>query len=159
MSNPIVTLKALLDTEAPTAQIEKSLADCWHLLSVQQGSGIQAYKLRRRINRVDWADPILTFTIDRHDAMVAGGSIYAEIQEWTVRLDAMSASYRTVGRRQLLPKNPPLRVEPIAEEIAASIMRHEEHPHLTWTKDGGGVKLRMGHLLGGVGTPKQTYEG
>lgn len=119
--------------------------------------GMEPYKLRNRIEKAEWNPPVLSFIIERHGGTVLGSS-RATLQRWSLNLDDMTADCDESGYRQLEPLNPPLKVDPIATEIAGAILGHEKHSHLDWLKNGG-VRVRTTELLGGQAIPKQTMDG
>ncbi len=137
--------------------LEQLLALRWDDFHGADYGGMEPYKLLDRMERVEWDPPVLSFTIARHGAM-AFGSSRATFQRWSLNLHDMTADCDESGYRQLKKPNPPLKVDPIAEEITGAILGHKEHPHLDWLKNGG-VRVRTTELLGGQAIPKQTMEG
>ena len=137
--------------------LEKLLALRWDDFHGADDCGMKPYKLLDRMEIAEWNPPVLNFTIERHGATVQGSS-RAPLQQWSLNLDDMTADCEETGYRQLKALNPPLKVDPIAAEIAGAILGHEEHSHLDWLKNGG-VRVRTTELLGGQAISKQTMGG
>jgi hypothetical protein len=71
-----------------------------------------------RIEEATWEDPIFTFVIERHGRTVHGSS-RAELQRWTVDLDAGTATTAAShSHRQLTPPRSTLYTAALAAEIA-----------------------------------------
>ena len=112
-----------------------------------------AYKLDR-IEELAWNPPELTFVIERHGAIVAGGSSRAEKQKWTVNLDTLTADSSVVGFRRHGKAQPPLGVKPLVDRVLRSVRHAVEDPsveRLTTTT----ARIRVSLLIPGDG-PKQT---
>jgi hypothetical protein len=137
------------------AVVENLLAPCWHELQTGDGS-MEGYKLRDRMEEVRWDPPRLSFRIERHGG-AALGSIYAELQSWSVEIEQGSAIFNQAGRRQIGKPNPPLKVPPIAEEIAQLIVSGMQDPRLNW-KGGDEVRVLIGNIIPN-NCPKQTLTG
>ncbi len=60
-------------------QLEGLLARAWHLLQGGGDEDMAGYKIIDRPEGLRWEPPHLRFEIERHGAMVAGGSSRAEI--------------------------------------------------------------------------------
>jgi hypothetical protein len=116
-----------------TPTIEGLLASCWHEIGGDDG-GMVGYKLKGRMEDVVWSPPLLRFRIERHGATVYG-SVYAEVQNWSVNLDAKTASLEGSTRRQVGTKDKRLNVEPIATALAKSICEHTVNPALRWDSE------------------------
>jgi len=69
-----------------TYELEKKLRNCWHELKGGDITNMDGYKILNRMERTKWNPPILSFTIERHGAMV-GGSSRAELQLWNVDIE------------------------------------------------------------------------
>src|SRR5271157_472113 len=82
-----------------TTHLERLLAEVWDDLGGDNG-GMAGIKLIRRMERVEWHRPILTFLIERHGGTVLG-STRAELQRWSVHLDRGTATCVRTGHRQL----------------------------------------------------------
>jgi hypothetical protein len=57
-----------------TSELEAILASCWHEFDGANLNGMAGYKLRGRMEDVEWRPPILTFTDGRHGGTVPGSS-------------------------------------------------------------------------------------
>src|SRR4051812_47015376 len=83
-----------------TEEIESLLAPCWDDLDGSDEGGMDGDKLLGRMEKVVWSPPVLTFVIERHGGTV-NGSTRAELQHWTVDLDAGTAEIAESKTRQL----------------------------------------------------------
>jgi hypothetical protein len=80
--------------------------------------------------------PVLSFRIERHGAMGVG-STRAELQNWRVDLDRKTAQCeRSRSYRQALPRAEVVRIEPIARELADSIIAGYGNRRAAPTHDG-----------------------
>jgi hypothetical protein len=84
-------------------------------------SALEPHKLLHRTEGLAWDPPLLKFEIERHGATV-GGSVYAEVHEWSINLETSQASLLESRRRQVQPKDKRLDVKPLAQEIANAIL-------------------------------------
>lgn len=140
-----------------TGELAELLADCWGEFDGGGAEGMAGYKLPRRMERVDWHPPFLTFRIERHGGTILG-STRAEVHEWALDTDKKTACCSKVSRRQIKPAHPRLDVGPLAEEIFQLIARREGDGRLKWGGDGR-VRVLVGKILPEGSVPKQTLEG
>jgi len=120
-------------------ELESLLSNCWGELAGEQG-GMSAYKLIRRTEQMEWNSPLLTFEMERHGGTVLG-SVYAEIQAWTVDINRGSAEVSQFNPKRLVGKRqPPLNVNPIATEIVSAILAEKMDDRLKWY---GPTKVRV----------------
>lgn len=85
-----------------------------------------------RMEGMRWEPPVLNFTIERHGAMIMG-STRAELQRWRVDLDHKTTRCeRNRSYRQILPRAGAVRIEPIAREVAESILAGRADERLKW---------------------------
>jgi hypothetical protein len=137
--------------------VEAILAECWHEFSGNSDGGMEGYKLRHRMEAVGWNPPLLSFNLERHGGTVQGSS-RAEIQAWTVDIKSGRAIlHGSVGHRQLHRMSGPLKVEPIAKDIAAAILTGKHDARLHW-KNRDKVRVLIGKIIPDDG-PKQTVSG
>lgn len=113
------------------AEIESAVARCWQEFAGAERGGMKSEKISDRMERVEWHHPELSFVIERHGGTVKG-STRAELQFWTVNLLTKTAVLGRAGHRQMKPKAKPILVDPIAQEIAASIRAGVEDSRLRW---------------------------
>ena len=141
-------------------ELRSLLADAWDGFDGGDESAMAARKIRRlgRVGSLAWTPPVLTFRMERHGGTVLG-STRAEIQEWTVDLDARTATAETVGRRQLRPMRKRLDVAAVAEEIIAAVNERADDPRLKWSKDGGSVQVLATVAVNPDHAPQQTLDG
>ena len=121
---PVEALKSYLSSQPPgplagKEQLESLLLNAWDHLEGSADGGMQSGKLKNRIEQATWNSPILCFQIERHGATV-NGSVYAEMQQWEIDCEKGIANYDRFNsrRRQVADKQRPLKVAPIAKEIA-----------------------------------------
>ena len=115
------------------------------------------HKLIRRMERVEWHRPILTFLIERHGGTVLG-STRAELQPWSVDLDRGTATCERTGHRQLSPMARRVDVGPIADEVAGRIVVGKSDDRLSWLGDGR-VRVELGRIFPERSGYKQTVQG
>jgi hypothetical protein len=127
--------------DVPT--LGRLLAAVWEELSGDDG-GMEAYKLSR-MEKPIWNPPILTFRIERHGAASLGSS-RAEVQEWTVDLERLTASVTVAGRRQIGPIQPRLDVKPIAADLCSAILTGKQDNRLKWESTSK-VRMLVGKVL------------
>jgi hypothetical protein len=137
-------------------RVEESLAEAWPLLDGHGQTSMASWKIGR-IESPKWQPPVLTFTIERHGGTVLGSS-RAEIQTWTVDLDARTVECQTTGHRQLRPMNARLDVRPLAAEIAEVVVAGETDPRIRWA-DGAASPILGRIIPDELGVPKQTIVG
>lgn len=136
-------------------ELVQLLEDCWGMFSGSDQEGMGAYKIQR-MEDPSWNPPVLSFTIERHGATVSG-STRAELQEWVVDLDRRVSECLSTGHRQLYPRETPLDVKPIADDLAKLIISGHQDERLRWS---GTARLRIltGRILSTGSIPKQTLE-
>ena len=144
-------------TEPGALDVTSELRQAWDYLEGGSDGGMEAYKLHLRTRNMTWDPPILSFDIERHGAIVAGGSGYAEIQTWDVDIDKGTASIVNTRNRRVLPMQPRFDTEALAKELAEVITSHREDPRIRWSKDGTRVQVRFGAAL--PAASQQTSEG
>ncbi len=124
---------------AETGRVTALLAGCWHEFVGAESQRMHAGKLGR-MEDVRWEPPVLSFRIERHGAM-GKGSTRAELQDWRVDLDRKTAQCDSNrGYRQALPRAEVVRIEPIARELADSIIAGSSDQRLKWQ---GGDTVRV----------------
>ena len=97
-------------------EVQSLLSDCWEKLSGGTNGGMAAYKLMDRAEEFNWDPPVLSFLIERHGAIVVGGSSRAEVQGWKVDLEAATADFSSVGFKQSRPMSSSLDVKPLGND-------------------------------------------
>jgi hypothetical protein len=117
-----------------TEELDDVLASYWHELDGSDEGGMEGRKLKGRMEATEWNPPLLTFNIERHGATV-NGSVYAEVQHWSVNVDTGEASLKGSRRRQVSAKDKPLKVGPLVEEIIAAIVERANDHRLKWDGD------------------------
>ena len=132
------------------------LSACWDRFVGSGETAMAAYKLDRMEN-VRWYLPTLTFEVERHGGAVMG-STRAEMQKWTLDMDALTAKTESVGFRQIRPSQRRLEVPRLAEEVYKLIIHGSKDPRLRWNEDGS-VRVRIGEILPKDSAVKQTLDG
>jgi hypothetical protein len=159
----LVVLKSYLNSQRPgplakDEQLETLLVGAWDKLDGSADGGMESYKLKGRMENVAWNPPILSFQIERHGGTV-NGSIYAEMQQWDVDCEKGVANYDKFNsrRRQVAAKDRPLKVAPIAKEIADVIRGGIADDRVKWLSSSE-AKVLISEVIPGGG-PQQTVSG
>jgi hypothetical protein len=157
---PMEALRRFLNGTAPgpidqTTELAALLVDCWDEFDGDSGA-VEPFNHLCRIENARWEPPRLTFVIERHGATVLGSS-RAELQNWTLDLDRVTREYES-GQRQLRPTQPPLDVDPIADEIAALIENGTPDSRLAWY-DTDRVRVLIGEIVPRMSAARQTVDG
>ena len=150
MSGDLAALRRFLADVGPghiedAGALIEHLAPVWPSFSGPYDEAMSSGKLGR-IEDPKWQPPLLTFVIERHGGFVLG-STRAELQQWTVDLDTLTASAEGVGRRQLRPLAPRLNVAPLVAEIAELIAAGIDDDRLGWSSDRQTVRVRIGKII------------
>lgn len=138
-------------------QLLRELQACWDDLRGSDRSAMATWKLNRLENPL-WEPPLLSFAVERHGAVVAGGSTRAEIQHWVVDAKSGTARIQQTGRRQIRPAGPRLDVRPLVEQIADAISEGADDDRLKWSDDRHVVKVAVGEIIPDDGF-RQTITG
>ena len=165
MSDPVKELRRWLDGAAkgsidselqPT--LVKFLAAAWKELDGHDQTEMSDAKVRRdRIETPVWDAPRLMFRIERHPQTVHGSS-RADVQDWVVDLDALTARSVRVTRRQVRPTQKKIDCGKLAEELSDLILKKAPDERLKWSLELDAVQLQIDLFIPGCG-PKSTYEG
>lgn len=153
-------LKRFLATLPPGTVTEleelvRLLKACWERFAGGEDEAMAEYKLDRMEN-ARWCGQTLTFEVERHGGVVMG-STRAERQQWTLDMDALTATPVVVGFRQVRPSQPRLDVHRLAEELFQQIHLGNNDPRLKWYDDGS-VRVRIGDVLPAGSAVKKTIE-
>jgi hypothetical protein len=151
MSSSLDDLRRWLAASEPgDVEDRESLAEilrrAWDDITGSGATQMGPWKLDR-LEHPRWDPPDLSFDIERHGAIVGGGSTRAEVQTWTVNVDTGSAEWRSQRRRQVAPMARRLDVRPLAVEVAALILAEADDARLRWTKDRRAVMVVTANLL------------
>jgi hypothetical protein len=133
------------------------LRACWDRLDGSDAEAMEARKLGR-VEDLEWHAPALTFRMERHGAILAGGSTYADVQQWTIDLARGVAECEPVGRRQVRKPDARLDVRPLADDVARHMVSGLDHPAIQWLPDRRRVRVLTGRVVPPKGF-KQTVEG
>jgi hypothetical protein len=158
----IARLKEHLSATPPgpvdASEIDHLLAATWDQIEGADAGGMTSTKIIGRLESVKWEPPLLTFIVERHGGTVLG-STRAELQTWEINLETLAAALYEAGRyRRVSPTNPPMNVQPMAEEICALILEHADDKRLRWRPDGT-VAVKIGEIIPAGPLPKQTLTG
>jgi hypothetical protein len=161
MLDPMKVLRTFLDAQGAGPLVDRAglvarLIPVWLDLEGASDWAMEARKLSRMENP-EWLPPVLTFVVERHGGTVNGSS-RADLQTWTVNLDAATAISATTGRRQLRPQAARLDVGPIVDEVMRLVVDGLDDPRLKWSADHGTVRIAVGRYIPAVG-PQQTVDG
>lgn len=133
------------------------LRRAWSELEGCDGWAMHSGKLSRLVEPF-WDPPVLTFRMERHGAIVAGGSTRAELQTWTVDVEEATADAEVSGRGQVRPMQPRLDVKPLADRVASLVGSGADDPSLRWSADRTRVTVMTGRVIPADGF-QQTIEG
>ena len=140
---------------ADVAALQRLLKPVWDCLDGSDEDAMAEHKLHR-LEDPHWDPPILSFTVERHGGTVKA-SVYAELQMWTVDVEKAEASCQVNGKRQVDPKQPPLKAEPIVSELAQLVRAQKSDQRLTWTGPHW-FRLNIGVIIPDA-VPAQTTRG
>ena len=158
--DPISRLASFLESLEPGPVQNEELLDhlkpAWDLFDGAEFSSMEAWKLDR-IEKPRWEPPLLSFTIERHGGAKLGSS-RAELQHWKVDISERSAVISRTGHRQLRPRDPPLKVEPLAKSVVEAVSAGRDDPRLKWSEDRSTVRIIAGKIIPDDG-PKETVKG
>jgi len=122
--------------------------------------GMTPNKVRAdRMEEVTWDPPLLTFAIERHGAIVGGGSTRAEIQVWTVDTEREDVSLTATRRRQVRPAAPTLKIQPLVDEWLRLIDSEADDERVHWSPDRRTVSYIVNAWLPGAGVFRETLAG
>jgi hypothetical protein len=143
----------------------KMLGACWTEFAGSTESKMAYWKAVREEGADDlvWDPPILSFTVERHGAMVLGSS-RAEKQEWRFDLEHKTAQHCTAGFRQMRPSAPRLNVKPVAARVCEAVRQGPNANSdlvsqgiIVWKGDH--VLVRHGELIPNNGYHQMTISG
>ncbi len=107
------------------------LYHAWDDLLISNHGGFNKDKHIDRAVNLTWDPPQLTFDIERHGGFVQGSS-RADIQSWSVDIQANSATNTSSRSKQMRPASPRMDMAPIVARVLASISEHSDDPWITW---------------------------
>lgn len=162
--DPVEDLRRWLDENRGCLEQQKD--ELGDLLSCAWDQFAGANQERMRVDKLSrleapkWDPPILSFTIERHGAIVAGGSTRAEIQSWSLNFDDRVAGSGKAGWRQIYPRQPGIKVGEIAHQIAQAVAKRDKaDPRLAWKADQVRIKLDQITGLAAGAAVQQTLTG
>jgi hypothetical protein len=123
-----------------SSPIESLLAKCWGEFDGCGETGMYGEKLLNRTENMRWTPPFLIFELERHGSTVKG-SVYAELQTWTLNIEKKTAEVKMTGKVQVRAKDRPLKTKGLVEEIASLILNGTNDPRLVWIS---AKKVRIG---------------
>jgi hypothetical protein len=133
------------------------LMGCWPAVDCGGSDSRMAWWKLGRIEAAEWDPPKVNFEVERHGGVVLG-SIYADIQGWTVNVDTLEANHGVIGRRRIAPAQPRLDVKPIAQQLTRLIVDGAADPRLKWQKSGARVRVLIAEVIPDEG-PRETIAG
>jgi len=153
MLDPFIPLRDLLTSLQDALILSKEevlrliplLRDCWPQIPGGYDNKMSAIKLDR-MEKVEWDPPNLSFTIERHGATVYGSS-RAELHQWTINVDKITADCYTNSYRQLYKTAKRLNIKPCVAEIYQLIKDEINDDRLKWSEDGRQVTVNMTRAL------------
>ncbi len=150
MSSALDALRQFLTAAGPGRigdehRLIELLAAVWPSLDGADDEAMASSKVGR-LEDPEWQPPLLTFRIERHGALVLGGT-RADMQTWTVDLNHATATPTDDGYRQLVPRAAPLKVEPLVAEIVELVAAGAADDRLKWSPDRGTVRIIIGKAI------------
>lgn len=133
------------------------LQACWEDLTGSKRAAMTSWKLNR-LEDPRWEPPLLSFAVERHGAIVGGGSTRAEMQGWVVDARSGRARIQRTGHRQIRPSASRLDVRPIVDEIVYAISENVEDDRLNWSDDRHVVRVAISKVIPDDGF-RQTIAG
>jgi hypothetical protein len=118
--------------EEQIGQVERLLANAWDELAGGDDEAMAGYKVLGRTEDLTWEPPKLSFAIERHGAIVMGGT-RAEMHGWCVDVQTGEAQHSASrSHRQVYQRAPAVRVEPAADEVVRAVADARPHPAVAW---------------------------
>ena len=144
-------LRVFLNTLTPGPVTDREhliplLKAVWEGLDGAREARMAAYKLDR-IEEAHWKPPFLEIAIERHGAIVGGGSTRAEVQTWRIDLDTKRATISDTRKRQVAPMAPRLNIKPLAQDVAGKIVAGVETDCLKWLDGRARVRVLIGKVI------------
>jgi hypothetical protein len=144
-------------SEDLAGEVKPLIIGCWHDLSGSEAESTIADKLWGRMEELRWEPPHVRFEIERHGGTVMGSS-RAEIHYWSVNVETATAGCSTGRFRQIQPRNSPLDVKPLVEQVVREIRaRTKSTSNLKWLAPDK-VRVIIGKLIP-ADCPEQTLLG
>lgn len=142
-----------------TDELRCLLAEEWSTFegSDQFATNDRKFTPDRVLTDVEWCPPLLSFVIERHGAIVGGGSGTADLYRWELNVIQSIATATRAGGRRVRPAAPALDVGPLVKRVVSAIVSKEIAPFLKW-KGEDTVEILIGTLIRNEG-PKTTVEG
>ena len=137
-----------------TKTLERLLAACWGQFAGADSEGMEAYKLIGRTKAVSWDPPVLCFAIERHGG-VALGSVYAEVQSWSIDLEQLTASCTRAPGPLDSKRQDRLQLEPPVNRITNAVQGGINDEWLEW-RDKSRVRILVGRIIPTSAAAKQT---
>ena len=127
-------------------QVIQLLFECWDELDGSGDTSMDIMKLHRYENLTFIPPATIEFEIERHGASVLGSG-YAHVYLWTINLKEGSANCGYPKQRFTGKRDKPLKVKPLAENIAQQIVNlNKNHEMLDWKSDRK-VKVRIAKVI------------
>jgi hypothetical protein len=101
-------------------KIRVLLADCWHEVDGGTAYSTTGEKIRDRAENLQWNQPFLNFTLERHGPTVLGSG-RAPLHEWHLHLETATATCDLGRYRQLSPTAAKMDVKPLVAEVLAAV--------------------------------------
>jgi hypothetical protein len=111
--------------------VRSLLYDAWDDLLISNHGGFNKDKHIYRAVNLTWNPPYLTFDVERHGGFVQGSS-RADIQSWSVDIQANSATNTSSRSKQMRPASPRMDMAPIVARVGVLVSEHSDDPWITW---------------------------
>ncbi len=163
LNNPISALHTFLNglpigeikgSDENRRTVSKLLQDCWEMLNGSDDEKTFSTKIHRA-ESICWNPPIVSFELERHGATV-GGSSRADLHHWSVDVEKGTANVKIGKYRQLSPKSPSMKTQPIAKEVANNIVNLLDDSTLEWDSDKSYVVIKISEIIPDNGATQTT---
>ena len=141
-----------------SSDVAFALSNVWSMLDGADQEGMDSEKIIGRMEEVVWEPPVLSFMIERHGGLILG-SVCAELHEWSVNVEKRKAIVRVGHKRLKGKKLPPLKVDPLVDEVVELIIAGKQDIRLKWRDDQTRVQVQVEKIIPGHGVAKRTLEG
>jgi hypothetical protein len=135
------------------------ISETWAELGITEVDGLPlpAEKIDNTVHKfskVEWTPPVISFELERHGAIVGGGSIDAEIYRISLDLKTDAPSRSRPSKRRVKKARPPMDLKKKAEEVVQAVLEEGDHPGIQ--EKGDLVMIKIGKFIPGGGVAKET---
>jgi hypothetical protein len=125
--------------------VVSALRAAWPFLHGSNAQSTTADKIYR-LEHLAWDAPTLCFQLERHGAMVVGGSGRAGLHAWSVDVENGTASCSTGGYRRLRSADSAFPTQETVRKLLVLLRDRGQHPWLNWI-DEKTARLNMSKIV------------